>query len=363
MSAPLRFRDAHALVPIPPTAEALLHELGGPTAIRVRGRDPARTRVVVTLLHGNEPSGARAIHAWLREGRRPAVDALLILGNVPAALHPPGFAHRTLPGHRDLNRCFLGPFDDADGALASSILSAVRGAAPEALVDVHNNTGHNPGYGVGVDARPEALHLTALFGDRFVWSDLRIGALIEAVRELPSVTAEVGRSGDPAADACALAGIRAFLERDPVLPPAPPPPLQVLVSPMRAMLRPGVTVVVADAPSRDADLTVKADLDRHNFEPVAAGVEIGWVRDGGIPLELRDADGCDRSREYFRVDDGRLVTLRRFVPIMITTDPTIARSDCLFYVARPRKEGAGAGTRELSEGPERARASRSRADS
>jgi hypothetical protein len=338
MNGPLCFRDDLASARLAPSVEDFLRDLRMPTAILVPGRDRRRTRVVVTLLHGNEPSGARALHAWLREGRRPAVDALLILGNVAAALHPPGFTHRMLPGRRDLNRCFLAPFDDAEGKLAHAILGAVRAARPEALVDVHNNTGHNPGYGVGLDPSSAALHLTALFGERFVWSDLRIGALIEALSGVPSVTAEVGRSGDPAADARALLGIRAFLERDPLLPAAPPPPLQILVSPMRAMLRPGVRVAVADAPTGDVELTVLADLDRHNFEPVAAGVPIGWVPDGGWPLELRDAEGRDRSHEYFRVERGRLVARRSFVPIMITTDPAIARSDCLFYVVSPRLE-------------------------
>jgi hypothetical protein len=141
-----------------------------------------------------------------------------------------------------------------------------------------------------VDANPAALHLTALFGERFVSSHLRIGALIEAVRDLPNATAEIGRSGDPAADDRALRGSCAFLERDTVLPAAPPPPLHVLVSPMRALLRPGVRVAVADFPARDVELTVLADLDRHDFEPVAAGVPIGWFSNGGWPLELRDAE-------------------------------------------------------------------------
>jgi hypothetical protein len=314
--------------------EGFLRQLGGPVAIRVAGRDRSRTRIVCTLLHGNEPSGVRALHAWLREGVMPAVDALLLIGNVAAALEPPGFAHRILPGRRDLNRCFLGPFDDAEGRLAGAILEAIRAAAPEALVDVHNNTGHNPAYGVGVEARPRVLALTALFGDRFVESDLRIGALIEAVRDLPSVTAEVGRSGDPRADAQALVGVRAFLARDPLFTDGPAPPLRHLVEPMRATLRPGVRVAVADSPVAESELTVSADLDRHNFETLPAGATIGWVANAVCPLELRDADGRDRAGDYFRVEGGRLLTRRAFGPIMITTDPGIARSDCLFYVAR-----------------------------
>lgn len=335
--ARLRFRDG-APTPLAPTVEGFLRQLGGPAVLRIAGRDRSRTRVVSTLLHGNEPSGVRALHAWLCEGAEPAVDAVLVIGNVAAALEPPGFAHRMLPGRRDLNRCFLGPFDEAEGELAHAILEAIRAAAPEALVDVHNNTGHNPAYGVGVVAEPRILELTGLFGDRFVESDLRIGALIEAVRELPSVTAEVGRSGDLRADAQALQGIRAFLARDPLFTDVPPP-LRRLVEPMRATLRPGVRVAVADAPAAGHDLTVSADLDRHNFETVAPGVTIGWVANTVCPLELRDGGGRDRAADYFRVEAGRLVARRAFVPIMITTDAGIARSDCLFYVAREASPG------------------------
>ncbi len=296
--------------------------------------------MVATLLHGNEPSGVRAVHAWLRGGRQAAVDALFLLGNVAAALHPPAFTRRSLPGRRDLNRCFLGPFDDAEGGVAWALLAAIEQARPEALVDVHNNTGHNPPYGVGVEPTAAVLQLTALFGERFVWSDLRIGALIEAVRDVPSVTLEVGRSGDPGADAVALRGIGAFLERESLLSSGETPALDLLVSPMRATLRPGIRVAVADAPVAGAELTVLTDLDRHNFEQLAAGMPIGWVSEAALPLELRGAEGRDRASEYFHVEQGRLLARRSFVPIMITTDPGIARSDCLFYVVNRLRGGS-----------------------
>ena len=68
-------RDAHGLCTIdrpapetiPSDPVAWLRQLGGPTAIRLSGRDRSRCRTVVTLLHGNEPSGVRALHGWLRE--------------------------------------------------------------------------------------------------------------------------------------------------------------------------------------------------------------------------------------------------------------------------------------------------------
>ena len=102
-AAKIRVFDSPSPSGVPPTAEALLRELGGPAWIRVAGRDRSRTRAVVTLIHGNEPSGLRAVHAWLRSGAQPAVNAVFFIASPAAALEPPGFAFRTLPGKLDLN--------------------------------------------------------------------------------------------------------------------------------------------------------------------------------------------------------------------------------------------------------------------
>ncbi len=127
-----------------------LRSLARPTLISVPGADTTRTRVVTTLLHGNEPSGLRAIHRWLLAGGRPATSVLLLIACVDTALSEPHFSHRQLPQRRDFNRCFRPPWREAEGALAEEVLSTIRAAEPECLVDLHNNTGHNPAYGVAV---------------------------------------------------------------------------------------------------------------------------------------------------------------------------------------------------------------------
>ncbi|MCP5070359.1 MAG: succinylglutamate desuccinylase [bacterium] len=337
MTGLLRQIEQPAIGDVPADEEDFLRWLGGPVAIHLAGKDSTRLRVVTTLLHGNEPSGARAVHAWLRSGSRPAVDAIVVIANVEAALVPPGYAHRVLPGRRDLNRCFLGPWDDPEGRLAHEILGVIREREPEALIDLHNNTGHNPPYGVGVEPSPEALQLVSMFGSRFIWSHLTLGALMEAVRELPSATIEVGRSGDSMADARALRGLTRFLGDDRVIKPGLHPDVQILTTPMRVCIREGISLAVTDADrgrGQSADLTILSDLDRHNFERVEPGTTLGYVRGDTWPLELLDEDGRDRADFYFRLEGGVLRTRRPIVPIMITTDPDIATSDCLFYVVR-----------------------------
>lgn len=326
---------------IPEDASAFLAALGGPCAIRLTGRDSGRVRAVTTLLHGNEPSGFRAVHRWLREERVPAVDTLLIIASVDAALAAPGFAYRMLPGRPDLNRCFLGPFDSPEARLAQEILRMLRKEEPEAVIDVHNNTGHNPPYGVGVEPTREALWLTGLFGERFVWSHLQLGALMEATTDIASVTVEVGRSGDPAADEVAYAGLERFLQQEKLFEPDSSESPQVLVMPMRARLRPGATLEIADTRVPGAHLTIRTDLDRHNFERVEAGTQIGWSDWHELPLELIDETGEDRAADFFQLSEGRLRTRQPMIPIMITTDAVAAAGDCLFYIVRERDSGTG----------------------
>ena len=330
----LRFLDRPDPGAIPEDPAGFLRELEGATAIRIAGSDSSRLRIVVTLLHGNEPSGLLAMHRWLRESFTPAVDVLFIIANVEAALAAGGFAHRMLPERRDLNRCFHGPFEDPDGALAREILDAIMGRKAEALIDLHNNTGHNPSYGVGIDPNPAALGLVSLFGRRFVWSHLRLGALMEAIPDLPAVTIEVGRSGDPRADAVAFDGLRDFLARDALVESAQPETVSVLMMPMRVCLRAGVELLISDDHDPAVDLTILADLDRHNFEPMEPGTLIGWSRQPTLPLELLDESGRDRAPEYFELDGTMLRTSKPLIPIMITTDPRAAKSDCLFYVVQ-----------------------------
>ncbi len=322
------------------TPEAFLAWLGGPAVLRVPGRDRSRARGLSTLLHGNEPSGLRALHAWLRRGIEPAVDLVCFVGAVAAARQAPGFAHRMLPGRPDLNRCFLPPFAGMEGEIAGEALRLLREAGCDALVDLHNNTGHNPAYGVATGTDAARMNLTGLFGERLIASDLRLGTLIEATSaDFPSITIECGRAGDPAADACAAAGLARYaaldrIETRRVLPPS----MAILERPVRVSARPEVRLAFSDAPVAGADLTLAGDLDRHNFQLLMPGAPVGWVADPDRwPLTASGADECEVSREWFVLRGSLLETRRAGVPIMMTVDPAVAKSDCLFYLVRPRE--------------------------
>ncbi len=313
-----------------------LRALGGSTVIAVPGVDATRTRVATTLLHGNEPSGLRAMHRWLRAGRRPATNTLLFIACVDTALREPHFFHRHLPGRRDFNRCFSPPWRDAEGKLAESLLAMIVAVEPECLIDLHNNTGHNPAYGVAVRIGEAELGLVALFADRVVHAPLKLGTLVEAtIDHCPSVTIECGRSGDPAADDIALAGLTTFLERDDLALRTPGRSMSVLAEPIRICIKSEVSLAFGREARPDVQLTISDDMDRHNFELLPAGTPIGWLEPGtSWPLDARRPDASECSRTMFQVRGNVLETRRDFIPIMMTTKPEIVKSDCLFYAVR-----------------------------
>jgi len=331
-----------AALPIDADIDGFIDRLGGPTVVRVPGRDPGRVRVLAGSIHGNEPSGARALHQLLRDvvdgSVVPATDLRLVFGALDAARLAPRFSHRMRPGQRDLNRCFRGPFDDDNGRVARAILDAVMDGPVEAAVDLHNTTGHNPDFiiaGVVDDAR---AGLASLFSERTLAWRLQLGTFSEVLDEVGvGITFECGQVNDPVADARALAGARRFATVDEL--PVGGRPRQLLCDPVRVRLVPGTTVGFGDDDAvTTPDLVLPADVDRHNFAVVAAGTALGRLRDPQRWILRVDGDddrsGPDLSRVFFAVEGDRLVTRAPLVPIMMTTNAAVAMSDCLFYAVR-----------------------------
>ncbi len=315
--------------------EAFLHDLGGPTCIWLDGKDTSRTRVLVTLLHGNEPSGLYAFHRWLKQGLTPAVNLMVLLPSVKAAMTEPVFSYRVLPGYRDLNRCFRPPFADSQGELAHEILALLADVAPEAVVDMHNTSGSGPGFAVAacVGSRHEAL--AAQFTDRLVVTDLRLGALIEVDQyPFPIVTIECGGRLDATAHQFAWDGLyRYFTEYDVFTTAKTDWNLDVLLKPVRLELAPECQFTYADSPLPGCDLVLKPDIERHNFGVVDAQTLLGWVGDKGLAAFVEPGkDGTCVLDALLRVEEGRLYPAQPLKLFMITTNKEIARMDCLCYV-------------------------------
>ncbi len=316
------------------TVEGFLRYLGGPASIFLEGADSTRTRAFVTLLHGNEPSGAMALFRWLKSARQPAVNTVCIVASVEAALAAPLFSHRMLPGDRDLNRCFRPPFDDTQGHLAEEILEILRLHRPEAVVDMHNTSGTGPAFGVCTHMDRQHDALASLFTGRMIVTRLNLGALMEiSEHSYPTVTVEVGGRLDEDAHEVAWSGLCEYLERPQVLAGDKVDwGLELLCNPIRLQLNPGVDLAYAEQPSPHVAVTLRPDIEHLNFGVVQEDVPLGWVRDDLRTLFwAQDADGRCAVGRLLRVEEGRLYPAAPLKLFMITTNADIARSDCLFY--------------------------------
>lgn len=313
-----------------------LELLAGPACLFLTGKDQSRCRAFVTLLHGNEPSGAMALLRYLQSGQQPAANTLCIVASVPAALETPVFSHRMLPRARDLNRCFRPPFDDSQGKLAQQILALIKQHRPEAVIDMHNTSGSGPAYGIAthLDSRHDAL--TSLFSSRLMITNLRLGALMEISDHLcPTVTIEVGGRMDEAAHLLAYEGLCRFFNQEQVLVGEETDwGIELFFDPVRLELLEHTTLTYGDTPSEHYDVTLKTDIEHHNFGTVSPGTLLGWVNRPPAKLfQVVDRRGKCAVSRLLRTDDGKLYPAAPMRLFMITNSPEIATTDCLFYAA------------------------------
>lgn len=316
------------------SAERFIERYASPLCVFLEGEDPSRTRAFVTLSHGNEPSGLLALFRWLKSGRKPAVNVVCIVASVAAALEEPRFTHRMLPRARDLNRCFRPPFDDAQGALAQEMLEILKMHHPEAVVDMHNTSGSGPAFGVCTFEDRQHDALVSLFTRRLIISNLDLGALMDISEySYPTVTVEVGGREDDAAHELAWEGLCRYFEATDVFAiPDVDWGLELLHNPIRLELCDNVTLTYDEAPQVNYDVTLRKDIEHHNFGTISPDTALGWA-EGPITrlFSAQDMGGRCALAQIVRLEDGLLYPARPLKLFMITTNATIAESDCLFY--------------------------------
>ena len=305
-----------------------LSNLGGPSVLHIDGHDNSRCRVIVTLLHGNEPSGIKAIHRLLSEGFVPQVNTKVVIASVVAALTEPVFTHRMLPNKRDLNRCFSYDSKDLQFQLAQSIAQCINLHAPEAVVDIHNTSGSGPSFSVSTQDSAQHKALASHFTHRFIYTDLRLGSIMEQNFGCPIVTIEAGGSQDDAADITALNGTRSFLNTHDVFDLKEN--LTVLAHPRRLEVSDACSLIFDDKACERTALTLRQDIESLNFARVPRHTCLGWMDKRHLSCLHLDRKNVALTN-FFEIYDNQLRTKQDLILFMVTTRVDIAKSDCLFY--------------------------------
>ena len=316
--------------------EQFLRALSGPVRITIPGVDTSRCRVLVTLLHGNEPSGLVALHRLIKEGFRPAVDIHCYVIAREAALLAPCFSHRLVPGKRDYNRCFRPPFDvDEQGIVCGRLLDEIRALQPEAVVDMHNTSGEGPSFGVSTSYDLRHDDIVSLVTDRLIITSLRLGSIMETSSEaIPVVTIECGGAFEAAADRVAYEGLQRFFSSEHLFSNVQRDyGIDMYYNPLRVEMHGAGVLAYGDSHVPGSDITLKTEIEHHNFGRVTPETLLGWVGPAAMEkLAAFDATRSNHFREFYCERGGVLYPRFNQKLFMITGNPAIAMSDCLWYV-------------------------------
>ncbi|MCK7495553.1 MAG: hypothetical protein MZW92_34415 [Comamonadaceae bacterium] len=136
--------------------------------------------------------------------------------------------------------------------------------------------------------------LVSFFTHRLIVSNLGLGALMEiGESSFPTVTVEVGGRLDQQAHELAFEGMCRYFQAPSVLDPPPADwGLELLRNPIRLELNANVTLTYAELPNASYDITLKADIEHHNFGSVGVDTLLGWA--GGPERSLFSAQDANR---------------------------------------------------------------------
>jgi hypothetical protein len=317
-----------------------LMTLTGPTVIDITGFDESKSRVFITLLHGDEPSGLIAMHRWLTANGElpvPATNVRFIICSVEAANISPLLSRRYLDGGKDINRCFSDGNIDNCGFCTRALLieKAIKEVEPEILVDLHNCAGSGPAFAIAAMITPEVLSITSRFCQTIILSGLRLGTLMERKFDCPMITVKCGGSNDEQSHHIAYKGLKILTLNDQPRNFQQDRAVDIIYNPLRLALTPHTSLSYGNHDEGFIGVCIKSNIEQLNYGISRKDQMIGWVDDKGLSnFELINEHGENVISEYFTCRKNILTCVVDIRIFMATDNKNIALNDCLFYVVK-----------------------------
>ncbi len=329
-----RYFDESFCGQIEPTVLGFLNQLTGLSIFDIKGIDQTRTRVITTLIHGNEPSGFIACHQWLVSQQKPATNIRIIICNPEAAKTKPKFSHRYLFHSEDLNRYFASDENNLTevSIRAKKIKKAISAVNPEAIIDLHNTSGASPAFAVAVNENTRTLDLVVLFTSKLILTGLKVGALMEQDFKAPIVTIECGGANETTAHQVALQGLTEYVSKTHLFDRRSKK-VEVHRHPIRLELVGDASVGFSNARLPTTDITLRADLEVLNRQLTPVGEFLGWYEPKrALLIQALDEQGQDQIHHLLEMKNGSLFAKQTMQFFMVTPILEIATNDCLCYV-------------------------------
>lgn len=323
--------------------EQFLLSMTGPTVIDITGKDTSKYRVIITLLHGNEPSGLIAMHRWLTtrdDDELPETNLRFILCSIEAASVRPLFSVRYLEGGKDINRCFNVVKNSKEQHIgyyqrAQLIEKAIREVDPEMVIDLHNCSSPGPTFAISPIVTTNTLSIASFFCRTLILSNLQLGSLIEQNFGCSFISVECGGCRDEQAHEIAYTGITKIANCRDIDYIDHEKCVDVIYRPLRLQLKPDVHISFAEHDEGHKGVTLKSNIEYFNFGSAHQDEMLGWLDGNGLDnLQLLDNNNVNVIDEYFIVRDNLLICRKNLRIFKATTDKKMASSDCLFYVVK-----------------------------
>ena len=315
--------------------EKLYSVLKGPAILHLKGeKDPPI--FLATLLHGNEPTGVRAIQDYLKkfckDGKLNGLprSMILFIGNVLSAKENV----RHLPGQKDFNRIWNGG-DSQEHEMARSVLEYAKDQGVFFSIDIHNTSGRNPHYGCVNELDARCINLARIFSSTLIYFTEPHEVLSLAFSKIcPSITIEAGRPDDPMSELCILAFLEEVFRLESLPSTVDTDEVKVFHSMVRIKIPQECSIVFSD-PHPDPDFCFLEGLDLMNFNLMPANTLLGWRNNPALNLLVLDENNNNVENDYIEYSGNEIRLKRSVIPSMITTDERIAHQDCLGYLMEP----------------------------
>lgn len=285
---------------------------------------------ISAFMHGNETTGFYVFQELIRRhgANQWPRDVYFFISNVWAAKE----GKRRLDHQPDFNRIWKDG-ELPENKMAMAVMKAVQPKSLFAVIDIHNNAGRNPHYGIVHGLGETHLNLAALFDKTCLYFSEPDYTCSDAFGHFcPAVTIEAGLPGN-------LAGITHALEFvDHVmnlkgLPDKSLPDLDLdILSSLGTVLLESRSQVGIKPEA--GDICFEKDFDLMNFKLVPAGSVFGYYT-GAHRLKFIDDHGRDGTDGFFEHRGGKIMTRHAMVPVMLKTDKHVLKTNCVGYAMLP----------------------------
>lgn len=308
------------------------------TVIDITGTDLNQTRVITTLINGDEPSGFIAIHRWLSQRtEKPATNIRIVICSVEAASLPPLFKKASIESAASLYSCLCqSPIQGADSKYverAKVIAKKVNEVSPQVVLDIHNTPGSNPAFAFSGVITPEILTLTSFFCPTLILNSLKEGLQFEKNFNAPTLGIACGESEDEQSHEVAYQGIKALIQCEHLKAFHQEQAVSIIYKPMRLTLQEKSEINFDDHDEGENGVTLKPKLELLNYGGAQPGQMFGWLDSKGLNnLELLNDVNKNVIDEYFHLRENQLVVKKSIKVFMAHNNVKKAKSECICYI-------------------------------